>query len=291
MHYHCISISYMMYTFSPITQIIRIEVDFMKRTFSLILCTILILSSALLGSCGKDETVLKVATNAEFEPWESLDENQKVVGADADIIKLVADQLGKTVKFMNMEFDGVVAAVKGGKCDVAISGLTINATRKESVDFSIPYYETSQILIVGASDTVFTGTTKAALDAQLKGKKVGVCSGYTGAFYAAGDEEWGFPGVEASGINTYDNISLAIADLKSNKIDVIIMDDTVAKNAVANETAVKLIDVALTTESYGIALPKGNTELKEKIDAALTKLINDGKLKDIFDQWEINYVK
>ncbi len=262
----------------------------MKRVFSVILSLVLLLSGLLLIGCSRDENVLKVATNAEFDPWESLDENQKVVGADVDIITLVAEKLGKTVKFSNMEFEGVIAAV-GGVCDIAISGLTINDTRKESVDFSIPYYETSQILIVGTSDTAFTGTTKEALDEQLKGKVVGVCSGFTGAFYAAGDEEWEFPGVEAASIKTYDAIALAIMDLKKGAVDVIIMDDTVAKNAVKNDEDVKVIDVALTTESYGIAIPKGKTELKEQIDKALGELISEGKLDEIFETWNIDYVK
>lgn len=267
------------------------EVMNMKKTLSLLMCGALLVTGLLFAGCGKDDSVLLVATNAEFEPWEDLNDKKEVVGADADIIKLVAEELGKTVKFKNMDFEGVIAAVQSGACDVAISALTINDKRKESVDFSTPYYETSQILIVRANDTTFTGTTKEALDAQLVGKKIGVCAGFTGEYYARGDEEWGFPGISNATISAYDNVSLAMVDLKNNSIDVIIMDDTVAKNAVKNNADTKIVDVPLTTESYGIAIPKGNTELKEKIDAAIQKLKNDGKLNEIFERWEIPYIE
>lgn len=263
----------------------------MKKILTLLMCSALLFTGIILGSCGKDDSVLVVATNAEFPPWEKLDEDQNVVGADADIIKLVAEELGRTVEFKNMDFEGVVASVQSGACDVAISGLTINDKRKESVDFSVPYYETSQILITKTSDTVFTGTTKEELDAQLVGKKIGVCSGFTGEYYAKGDEDWGFTGIENATVTAYDNISLAIIELKNGSIDVIVMDDTVAKNVVKSSDDAKIIDVALTTESYGIAIPKGDTELKEKIDTAIEKIRDNGKLSEIFDAWEIYYIK
>ena len=263
----------------------------MKKIFSMLMCMVLLFTGIMLGSCGKKDNVLVVATNAEFPPWEDLDSNQNVIGADADIIKLIAEELNKTVEFRNMDFEGVIGSVQSGACDVAISGLTINDKRKESVDFSIPYYETSQILITKSDDTIFTGTTKEELDSQLEGKKIGVCTGFTGEYYAKGDEDWGFAGIKDATVTAYDNISLAIVELKNGSIDVIIMDDTVAKNVVKSSDDAKIIDVALNTESYGIAIPKGDTELKEKMDAAIEKIRDNGKLHEIFDTWKIDYIK
>lgn len=246
-------------------------------------------SSDVSGTPTKKE--LRVATNAEFEPWETLDANNNVVGADADIINAVADKMGMTVKFQNMKFEGVVGSVASGASDVAISGLTINATRLKSVDFSTPYYEgAAQILIVKKDDTTFTGTTKEELDAQLVGKRIGVCITFTGEAYAKGDEDWGFAGIKDAQISSFDNIGLAIQDMKNGKLDAIIMDDSVAKDAVAtdeNKDSVKTIDVPLTVEKYGIAIKKGNTELLNKVNAALKELKDSGELDNILKKWNV----
>lgn len=240
------------------------------------------------AGCGSSNKLL-VATNAEFEPFESLDEDGNCVGFDIDLMKAIAEKMGCEVKFENMEFDGVVAAVANETCDVSISGLTINAKRSKSVDFSDAYYSgAAQILIVAADDTYYTGTTKEELDQQLIGQKIGVCSGFTGQSYAEGDEEWGFEGIKDAKVNIYDNVSLAIADLKSGTINAIIMDDSVAKEAAQNNSDVaKIIDVALTVEEYGIAVKKGNTELKDKINAALKELNDDGTVDKLLEKYDL----
>lgn len=260
-----------------------------------ILCLLLVaaMTALVFTSCGEnaEANVLTVATNAEFEPYEFLDSNGNVVGFDADLINAIADKLGMKVAFKNMEFEGVIAAVTSNTCQVAISGLTINAKRSQSVDFSNPYHEgVAQVLIVRTDDNVFTGTTKEQLDEQLKGKNIGVCTGFTGAAYANGDEEWGFEKIEDATVKTYENISLAINDLKSGSIDVIIMDDQVAKNAAStdnNKSDIRVIDVPLTVESYAIAIPKGDTEMKQKIDDALAELEESGELDQLKEQWEL----
>ena len=247
--------------------------------------------------CGTADTnsdtgkkVLKIATNAEFEPFESLDSDGNCIGFDIDLMKAIADKLGYEVRFDNMEFDGVVAAVANGSCDAAISGLTINAKRSKSVDFCDAYYSgAAQVLIVAANDTHYTGTTKEELDAQLKNQTIGVCSGFTGQAYAEGDEEWGFEKIEGANVKIYENVSLAISDLKNGTINSIIMDDSVAKEAASqNSDAVKVIDVALTVEEYGIAVQKGNTEHKYKINKAFSELKDDGVYDDILKQYELN---
>ena len=129
---------------------------------------------------------------------------------------------------------------------------------------------------------------KATLDKQLKGQKIGVCSGYTGQFYAKGDAEWGFKKIEGATVNIYENISLAITDLKAGNINAIIMDDSVAKEAVAaNADAVKLIDTALTVEEYGIAIDKTNKKLKKEVDKALNELVKDGTVDKLLEKYDL----
>lgn len=261
-----------------------------KKT--ILLCLVIALMATSFIGCSKDANTLRISTNAEFPPWENL-EDGKIVGFDADFAALLAEKLGMEYKFYNMKFESVIAAITAGTSDIAISALTITESRKKSVDFSVPYYQTSQILMVRSNDTVFTGTTKAELDEQLKNKKVGVCEGYTGVFYAEGAEgEDGFDGIEGADIKVYSKVSLAAEDLKNGNIDVIIMDDTVAKEVASSDTykdVIKVIDVALTTEYYAVALKKGNTELKDKIDKAINELKAAGKLDELFDKWEISH--
>lgn len=254
-----------------------------------LLALVLVLAFALsLSACGTTKE-LRIATNAEFEPWEFFDENEKIVGFDVDLMKAVAEKMGVEVKFEDMPFTSVIASITSGQYDAAISGLTINETRKKSVDFSDAYYSgASQILIVKSDDTVFTGTDKAALDKQLEGKKIGVCSNFTGEAYANGDADWGFEKIKDATVNSYKNISLALADMSNGKVDVIIMDDTVAKEATAGKSEYKVIDIALTTESYGIAVKKGNTELLEKINKALKELKDEGKIDELITTWKVN---
>ncbi len=255
-----------------------------------ILCLIMVICLCFcFVGCGDSNTLL-VATNAEFAPFESLDKDNNLVGFDIDLMNAIGEKIGKEIKFDNMEFDGVVAAVSGGTCDAAISGLTINAKRSKSVDFCDAYYSgAAQILIVAADDTHYTGTTKADLDNQLKNQTIGVCTGFTGQAYAEGDEEWGFEKIEGATVKIYENISLAIADLKNDTINAIIMDDSTAKEAVEqNKADAKVIDVPLTVEEYGIAVEKGNTELVDEINKAFAELKKDGTYDKLLEKYELN---
>ncbi len=267
----------------------------MKKTFkALALILSAVFAVCCFAGCSGSQDgskTLNVATNAEFEPFESIDPaTNEYVGFDIDLMNAVAEKMDVKVNYQNMEFDGVVASLPQGTCDLAISGLTINAKRKLSVDFSDAYYSgAAQILIVNADDTTFTGTDKQTLDSQLAGKNIGVCSGFTGQFYAEGDEEWGFAGIENANIKIYENISLAIADLKNNSVDAVIMDDSVAKEAAGakGNEGVRVIDIPLTVEEYGIAVQKDNTELLDKVNAALAELKADGTYDTLLSRWNL----
>ncbi len=173
----------------------------------------------------KDQLV--VATNAAFEPFEYMD-GDKYLGIDMEIAKLLADYLGMELVINNMDFDAVCLSVGQHKCDIAMAGLTINETRKESVDFSESYYEASQRLIVKSDDTTFDGISSAdEVEAKLnslgKDTKVGYQNGTTGQFYVEGDADWGFEGLEVTGVG-YKNGSLAVQDMLNGNLDYVIID-------------------------------------------------------------------
>ncbi len=173
----------------------------------------------------KDQLV--VATNAAFEPFEYM-QGDKYVGIDMEIAKLLADYLNKELVINNMDFDAVCLSVGQHKCDIAMAGLTINEERKESVNFSDPYYEASQRVIVSGDDTTFDACKTAEdvekiLNSYDSATKVGYQNGTTGQFYVQGDEGWGFAGFKVSGVG-YKNGSLAVQDMINGNLDFVIID-------------------------------------------------------------------
>lgn len=173
----------------------------------------------------KDQLV--VATNAAFEPFEYM-EGDKYVGIDMEIAKLLADFLGKELVINNMDFDAVCLSVGQHKCDIAMAGLTINEERKESVNFSEPYYEASQRVVVMSDDTTFDKCKTAEdvekiLNSYDDTTKIGYQNGTTGQFYVNGDEGWGFAGFKAKGVG-YKNGSLAVQDMINGNINLVVID-------------------------------------------------------------------
>ncbi|NLU53515.1 MAG: transporter substrate-binding domain-containing protein [Clostridiaceae bacterium] len=178
----------------------------------------------------KDQLV--VATNAGFEPFEYT-KGDKYYGIDMEIAALLAKHLGKELVISNMDFDAVCLSVGQGKADIAMAGLTIKEDRKEYVNFSDPYYNAAQKIIVKGSDTTFDNCkTVEDVEAILSGlgsdKKIGVQAGTTAQFYVEGDEDWGFTGFDVKCVG-YKSGSLAVQDMLNGNIDYVIIDEAPAQ--------------------------------------------------------------
>ena len=170
---------------------------------------------------------LLVATNAEFAPFEYM-EGDKFYGIDMEIAALLAEELGKELVIVNMDFDAVCLAVGQHKCDIAMAGLTVNEEREEHVTFSESYYEASQRLVVKSDDEVFADCASAddvlaKLGELTDESKIGVQNGTTGYFFVAGDADWGFDGFAAECVG-YKNGSLAVQDMLTGNIDFVVID-------------------------------------------------------------------
>jgi polar amino acid transport system substrate-binding protein len=134
----------------------------MKKIISLIL--VLALATFVFAACGekenkvtsgeKEDKVITMATSADFPPYEYY-ENDEIVGIDIDIMAYIAEQLGMELVIVDMDFDAVITAVGKNGIDVAVSGLTVNETRKQSVNFTHTYYNAAQMLIVPDTVTDF----------------------------------------------------------------------------------------------------------------------------------------
>lgn len=209
--------------------------------------------------------ILTMATNAEFPPYE-FHEGGEIVGIDAEIAQAIADKLGMELKIEDMSFDAIIPSVTSGKADFGAAGLTITEDRKLSVDFTETYATSTQVAIV-------QNDSEIADQAGLKGKIIGVQLGTTGDSLA-GD-------IEGATIERYSKGMEAVQSLKQGKIDAVVIDEETAKAFVANTEGIKILDEKMTEEEYALALKKGNTELLEKMNAAIKELKEEGKLDEI----------
>lgn len=238
-----------------------------------------VMAVSMLASCGSkdDANVLTMATNAEFPPYEYM-ENGTIVGIDAEIAAAIAEKLGCELKIENVDFDSLIPGVQTGKYDFSMAGMTVTDERLEQVNFSQTYATGIQSIIVKEDSPI-----KAADDLFAEGanNKIGVQLATTGDIYCTGDiEDAGLGSVER-----YNKGADAVMALNSGKIDCVVIDNEPAKVFVQNNPGLKILDTEYITEDYAIAVAKENTELLEKIDAALGELIADGTVATIVEKY------
>lgn len=173
---------------------------------------------------------LVVATNAQFPPFEYKQGN-KFTGIDIQIAKLLADKLGKTLYVDDMDFDAALLSVSGANptADLAMAGITVNAERLETMDFTNTYYTSAQVIIVREDDTTFDNCNtyedvENILKQQSKSYTIGTQNGTTGFMYSNGDEGFGYPGFTNLTTAGYQNGALAVQDLSAGKINAVIID-------------------------------------------------------------------
>lgn len=230
---------------------------------------------------------LVVATNAQFPPFEYKMGN-KFAGIDMEIAKGFADYLGWEIVIMDMEFDSVVTSVGKHGVDIAMAGLTVNETRKQSVNFTDTYFNASQMVIVREDDTSLDGlTTAAAIEAVINkaGIKIGVQSGTTGNYLVVGDEGFGFDGYKNATAKPYSSAALAVTDLKNKNIDYVIVDEAPAKNIASTLKGVKVINIPLTVEEYAFGVDKNQPELLEKANEYLAMIKANGTFDKIAEKY------
>lgn len=242
----------------------------MKKLVSLLLMATMVVSLAACGA--KEETAgevakekLIMATNAEFPPYEYR-EGDQIVGIDADIAAAIAEELGMELVIEDMAFDSIIAAVTTGKADIGVAGMTVSEDRLESVNFSTPYTQAAQVIIVKEDSDIATPE-------DLTGKSVGVQLGTTGDIYC--DD------IENATVERYSKGFEAVQALIQGKIDAVMIDREPALVFVEENEGIKVVDEEFTVEDYAIAIAKDNTELLEKVNAALKNLEESGKLAEI----------
>ena len=246
-----------------------------------ILFTLIILVVAIGASMARGQTEegglphFVIATDATWPPMEMVDESKHIVGFDIDLMEAAAVEGGFTVEFKNTAWDGIFAGLAAGKYDAVMSSVTITEERKQSMDFSIPYINAGQVLIVRSE------TSGVAVLQDLVGKRVGAQIGTTGSFE--------IEKVKGITLKTYDEIGLAFEDLANGRIDGVVADTPVAADFALQSAnykgRLKIVGDPFTDEYYGVAVKKGNTRTLNAINRGLSIVLTSGENKKLEDKW------
>lgn len=230
-----------------------------KKYILLFICGLFILTG-----CGKrDSNELIMVTEAGFAPYEYY-ENSEVVGVDVDIAREIAKEMGKTLVIKDIAFDSIINEVKTGKADFGAAGISYSEERAKNVDFSINYAVSKQVVIV-KNDSSITDIN------SIGNKKIAVQLGSVADTFVT--EEY-----DEATIVRQKKYLAAIEDLKVGKVDCVVMDELPAKEIVNSNTGIKILNGALTNDSYGMVVKKGNKELLEVINKVLNRLSSDGSI-------------
>lgn len=236
----------------------------------IIITSLLLISVMAFISCSQKENKLYVGTNAEFEPFEYRD-GDNIVGFDIDLINEIAKIMKQDIEVVDMAFDGLLPALQSKKIDIIIAGMTADEERKKFVNFTDPYYNTKQSILVYNDNTTINSFD------DLDGKNVGVVLGFTGDLIVS----------EMSNVNAqkYSATSEAILALKSQKVDAVVLDYEPAKQYSAQNKELKLVLADSQDEEYAIAIRKEDTELLKKVNDALNTIKENGTYDMLIEKY------
>lgn len=266
----------------------------MKRILSSFYLTLTLIGILALAACGtntenenadtdatsagektEEKQVLQVGTEAKFAPFEYM-ETGEIVGFDVDLLEAVMAEAGYDYELKDLGWDPMLESVRSGNIDLGMAGITINEDRKETYDFSVPYFESTH-MIVFKEGTDITNAT------DLEGKKVGVQTGTTGAEAAQK-----VLGENNSNISNYDSTATAFMALQNGDVEAVVTDNVVAAEYTKNNPDANVKTVTdpenFGAEYYGIMFPK-DSEIAGEISAALETVIENGKYAEIYKEW------
>lgn len=225
----------------------------------------------------KSSGKIVMSTNAEFPPFESKDNNQ-IVGIDVDIANAIAKKLNAQLSINDVDFDSLIMELKSNKCDFVAAGMTVTDDRKENVDFSDPYFDATQSIIVPKGSSIKSRT-------DLNGKTVGVQQGTTGDTFCTNED--GSSDIKVKSVQRFNKGADAITDLLNGKLDAVVIDDFPAQKFVSvHSDKLQKLSNALTVEHYAIAVKKGNTQLLNDVNIVLKELKSSGQLNTIIQKYK-----
>jgi len=248
-----------------------------KRSYLYLIIVLLVVVALVIVFTNKPQQeaarpVLRVGTDAAYEPFEYIDEDGNFAGFDIELITMIAEEMGRELELQNVQWDGIIPGLMNGNYDCLISAMTITEERMKQINFSDPYFTIKQAIVVREDDYSITGP------ADLAGKTIAVQNGTTGDLYASQ--------IEGVRMKRFDTNPQAIQELLNKNADAAVMDDLVAYQAIAKMKGLRMIEIAdAEVENYGIGVKKGNDELLAEINKALATLRENGKLDALIEKY------
>jgi polar amino acid transport system substrate-binding protein len=240
---------------------------------------VVMLAFTLLAACAQPAPSAKklvIASDASFPPMEFVDAAKEIVGFDIDLIKAIAKDQKLDIEIKNTAWDGIFAGLEAGQYDAILSSVTITDERKEKYDFSEPYFDANQGIVVRADDNAI----KTAKD--LAGKTVGVQIETTGAIAVRK--------IEGAKIKQFDTPDLAMLDLVNKNVDAVVVDTPVAAGYALQSDQfkgkLKIASEIVTNEVYGLTVQKGDPKkVLPAFNAGLKNIKASGEYKKIYEKW------
>ena len=264
----------------------------MKKFFGML--TVLF-TLATLGACGSSNTtaqgqekdqlaaikksgVLKVATSADYAPFEfhtMVDGKDKIVGSDIDLAKAIAKELGVKAEVSDMNFNTVLASLKEGKADLAISAISATDERKQQLDFTDNYYNPPQVVIINKKNKEIYRNAN-----DLKDKNVGAQKGSI-------QEELVKTQLKGAKLVTIDKVPNMIVEVNQGSLAATVVEKTIAESYIAQNPDLMIADISLEPapdEAFAIALPKESSQLQKELNQIIKKLNDEGKIEEFIQQ-------
>ncbi len=221
------------------------------------------------------EGKLTLSTNAEFPPYEMLDDSGKPIGIDMEVAEAIAKELGLELVINDMGFDNALLAAQNGQSDIAMAGITVNEDRLAVMDFTDSYATGVQVVIVKEGSEV-------NMD-NLGDYQIGTQLGTTGYIYASDTPENG--GYGEDHVIGYESGAVAVQALVNGQVDAVIIDNLPAAEYVKANPGLTTLEGTWVEEDYAIGVQKGNTELLNAVNGALNELKADGTFQGIVDRY------
>ncbi len=246
----------------------------MKKLTAIILSALLLLSMTACSGGSDSMTIeegkLIMSTNAEFPPYEMTTDDGGFAGIDIEIAQAIAEKLGLELVIDDMDFNAALLAVQNSKSDIVMAGVTVDPDRLKVMDFSNSYATGVQVIIVKEDSNVTADT--------LGDFMIGTQKGTTSNIYCSDD-------FGAEHVTTYDSSITAVQALINGQVDCVVVDNAPAQELVKANPGLKILETEYITENYAIGFAKGNTELVEAVNKALSELIADGTVQKIIDKY------
>lgn len=252
----------------------------MKKLVYTLMLSLSVLALAACGAKKEDQSLKKiedkgklvVAMNPEFAPFEFktlVKGKDTIVGADVEIAKAIGKELGVEVEFSPMSFNNVLSSVQSGKADIGISGISATKERQKVYDFSETYYDSKNVVIVKKSQLNHYKTTTSLKDQSVATQKGTI------------QETIAKEQLKGAKIVSLVQNGEMITELKAEKVTGVVLEKPIAEGYVAKNSDLAIASIDLKSgdsDAYAVAMPKGSTALKEKINQVIKTLKKEGKI-------------